>query len=379
MQEAFSMRTQQRWQSFGQGILPAVLLVVSVASAVGQDSESSGPSADPFARAYEVSKTAHNQKQYTEIIELCERGLAGKPPAKQVAYARKLAAWAYNRRGELFIDAGQEDEAMSDFVEAVKLDKTNWRALHNRGVSHAARTEFAEAAADFEEVIKLKPDFASVWFNRGELRSQNSDFTGAVKDYDEALKLETDDPAALVARGHAYYQLGKLEMALDDYNRSLELDKQRAVGYLYRAAALAEMGRFGDAADDYRAAVRLEPKSAASYQAVAWMMATCPDDQYRDAKLALKAARKAIELRGHDDYRDLETLAAALAESGQFEEAAETEAQAIALAGTGDSQLAGEMSGRLKTYRAGQAYHEQPQNRQATKSLARKGGSGSGR
>ena len=224
--------------------------------------------------------------------------------------------------------------AQADFEAAVKLDKTNWRAIHNRGVGYAARTKFAEAAADFDEVIRLHADFAAVWFNRGELRSQNADFNGAIDDYNQALKLQPNDPSALIGRGHAWYQLGENEEALKDYDRALELDGQRATTFVYRAAALAEAGRYAAAADDYRAAIRLEPNSAASYQAAAWLMATCPDEEFRDAKLAVKASRRAIELRGEDEYRDQETLAAALAEDGQFDAAVKAQQRAIELAGS---------------------------------------------
>jgi tetratricopeptide (TPR) repeat protein len=351
--------------------LAAVVVACGGTGALAQQAPPAAVPTDPAALAYQISKTARTEKQYSQIIELCHKALAGQPAEKQAAYSRKLEAWAYNRRGELRADAGEDDKAQADFEAAVKIDKTNWRALHNRGVGYAAHTKFAEAAADFDEVIRLHADFEPVWFNRGELRSQNADFNGAIDDYNQALKLQPNDPSALIGRGHAWYQLGENEEALKDYDRALELDGQRAVTFVFRAAALAEAGRYAAAADDYRAAIRLEPNSAAGYQAAAWLMATCPDEQFRDAKLAVKAARRAIELRGHDEYRDQETMAAALAEDGQFDAAVKAQQRAIELAGPVDKELAKILSDRLKVYRTKKPYREIRDTQQADRSSRR--------
>jgi tetratricopeptide (TPR) repeat protein len=353
------------------GWLAVVVVACCGTGALAQQEAPTSAPSDPASLAYQISKTARTEKQFTQIIELCHKSRAAQPAEKQEAYARKLEAWSYNRRGEVRADAGEDEKAQADFEAAVNLDSTNWRALHNRGVGYAARTKFAEAAADFDEVINLHADFAPVWFNRGELRSQNADFNGAIDDYNQALKLQPNDPAALIGRGHAWYQLGENEEALKDYDRALELDGQRATTFVFRAAALAEAGRYAAAADDYRAAIRLEPNSAAGYQAAAWLMATCPDEEFRDAKLAVKASRRAIELRGHDEYRDQETLAAALAEDGQFEAAVKAQQRAIELAGSVDKDLAKILSGRLKVYRAKQPYREVRDTQQAEQSSRR--------
>ena len=73
------------------------------------------------------------------------------------------------------------------------------------------------------------------------------------------------------------------------------------------------------AATDYRGAVEIDPNLARAYQGAAWLMATCPDEKFRNQKVALQAAKKAIEIGGDDNARFLDTLAAAYADTGQFE------------------------------------------------------------
>ena len=95
-------------------------------------------------------------------------------------------------------------------------------------------------------------------------------------------------------------------------------------------------------------------------------MATCPDERFRDPKLAVKAAQKAIELRGHKTFRDLETLAAAQACDGQYQLAAETQRQAIAALPPHMTELAADFKDRLKRYERNQSFQETRVARPAT-------------
>lgn len=54
-----------------------------------------------------------------------------------------------------------------------------------------------------------------------------------------------------------------------------------------------------------------------------WIFATCPTDKYRNGKRAVELARKLLKAAGHRPG-GLYLLAVALAETGNFEEAART-------------------------------------------------------
>src|SRR5258708_2774004 len=97
------------------GWLAAVFAACSGTNAQAQQDPPESAPNDPAALAYQVSKTARTEKQFTQIIELCHKSLATRPAEKQAAYARKLEAWSYNRRGELRADAGEDDKAQADF------------------------------------------------------------------------------------------------------------------------------------------------------------------------------------------------------------------------------------------------------------------------
>ena len=106
------------------------------------------------------------------------------------------------------------------------------------------------------------------------------------------------------------------------------------------------------------------------YQSSAWLRATCPNAQFRNTEVALRNAQKAIDMDGESDHRYLETLAAAQANAGQFEDAKATQARAIEAAkGASVSQAASNrMQERLTFYQSNRPYRDvrpgSPQPRQ---------------
>jgi tetratricopeptide (TPR) repeat protein len=100
------------------------------------------------------------------------------------------------------------------------------------------------------------------------------------------------------------------------------LDPENAEALVSRAEIYLASRDWGRAATDYRDAIQLDDRLGRAYQGAAWIMATCPDERYRNAELALSAAQRALEIDGDRDPRYIETLAAAYANSGQYDSAA---------------------------------------------------------
>ncbi len=67
--------------------------------------------------------------------------------------------------------------------------------------------------------------------------------------------------------------------------------------------------------------MKIDDKLGAAYRGAAWIMATCPDERFRNPEAALAAAQKAMEFDGDKDPRYIDTLAAAYAVNGQFDSA----------------------------------------------------------
>lgn len=310
----------------------------------------SGP--EVINQIFEKTRDATTMAELVEAVTRCEKARSQSLTKEERDYLYRLTAWAYNKRGELYADeaakltAPADDRrareldalALADFEKAVQYDPKRWKALHNRGVSYAMLGKFKESIADFTETLKLNKNYANAWFNRAEIHYEMGSFENAIQDYDQAVLLNPNDAAAITNRGHSQFQVGRVNDAIRDYDEALRLDPQDSDAYTNRGDAFMAMGEWSKAAEDYERAIKLNRDSGRAYQSIAWQMATCPDDHFRavtdaDKQTAVRAAQQALKLEGANaDYKFHDTLAAAYANAGLFDDAKTTVAQAIQLA-----------------------------------------------
>jgi tetratricopeptide (TPR) repeat protein len=323
--------------------------------------------------ASQISQVGNSLEQFSEIIELCKRAAGMKLTPEEAKYGRDLQSWAYNKRGEAnaaqavdFLKQGSEKEAarldrqaLEDFKASVKLDPNRWKAVHNRAVSYGVLGLHEDALADFSRVIQLKPDYANAWFNRAEIFLESNRLAEAIRDYGEALQLKPNDASGYRQRGRALARSGKTEQAIDDFNKAIELNEQDAVSLVERGELHAQAGDWEGADIDFRTAIEVDPDCAEGYRGAAWLMATCPQAKFRNAKIAVELAEQAMELaqaaRKHD-FTYYDTLAAAFANAGRFEDAQRTLQKAIPRAPLADAAA---MKRRLALYTAARPFREE--------------------
>jgi tetratricopeptide (TPR) repeat protein len=285
-----------------------------------------------LAEAHELSRSAHIEQDYSRIIESCRRALASQPSDEIGGYANDLAAWSFNRRGQLKADAGQIREAMLDFDDAIRADPECWRAVHNRGVLRAQAGQFEKAFDDFNRTIQIKPDFAKAYSNRGALFVVANNLEAALKDYGRSIELDADLAVAHRGRGRVCHLLGRLDEAIAHYDAAVQLSPDDSYAVVSRADLLTDMGRYVDANAQYEHAIELDPQSVYAHSGSAWLLATCPDGTVRNPILAIERAKRSIELSGKKDAVNFDTLAAAQAAAGDFRAAVQTARHAIELA-----------------------------------------------
>ena len=93
---------------------------------------------------------------------------------------------------------------------------------------------------------------------------------------------------------------------------------------------------------------------------VAWLLATCEDAAVRDGPTAVTYAEKAVAATNRKDPVILDTLAAAYAETGEFEKAIDVQKEAIALAH--DDSTKNEFRLRQELYAVKVPYRELPKD-----------------
>ena len=117
-------------------------------------------------------------------------------------------------------------------------------------------------------------------------------------------------------------------------------------------------GHFDKAMDDYQSLLKLNPDDQLAHNNLAWMLATCDEEHARNGSTAVEHAKKAVEISEGRLPWIIDTLAAAYAESGDFDKAVQTQQQAIQL--TTDERQRDDLRTRLELYQQHKPYREKP-------------------
>jgi Flp pilus assembly protein TadD len=147
--------------------------------------------------------------------------------------------------------------------------------------------------------------------------------------------------------------------AVADFSRVIELDPKHVGAFVFRGNALAKMKSYANATQDFQSVIKLAPEDSEGYNSLAWLLATCPEAGFRDAKKAIELAKKACTLSSYEEPRPLDTLAAAYAENGDFHAAERWQARALRLLPIEERDRKNDYQKRLKLYEQGKPYRSQ--------------------
>ncbi len=156
---------------------------------------------------------------------------------------------------------------------------------------------------------------------RGEIYFTKSKLEEALADFSEVARIYTHDAWSHNAVGVVRSKLGQTELAIADYSHGIEIDPDAGYIYSNRGRARSELRLYEAAIEDFRRAIELNPNRFDAFNLLAWTLATAQEPEIRNGEEAIQFAGIAIELEDSPNTRD--TLAAALAEAGYFDQAVE--------------------------------------------------------
>jgi len=192
---------------------------------------------------------------------------------------------------------------------------------------------------------------ASVFLNRGKALYTKKDYDKALEAYDAALHINPQLADAFVARGMVWYERKDYDRAVADFARAIEIDPRLARAYLFRGYAEQLTGNIDAAIADYSQAIAVDPTLAAAHNKLAWELATSARAPVRDGQRAVELALKACELSHWNNPNYVDTLAAAYARAGNFEEAVRWQRKAMESLADNDNATP-----RLRLYEKGKAW-----------------------
>jgi tetratricopeptide (TPR) repeat protein len=250
------------------------------------------------------------------------------------------------------------EHSISDLTEAIRLDPRFATAYVRRAYSWRAKTQYDKAMSDCEEALRINPSFAAAHMAKAAVWSSQRRYDLAISECGQAIRLDANFSMAFAGRAYAWQLKQEYAKALSDYDEAIRLAPKTAMTYMNRGMVHQAREQYDLSLADYDSAARLSPKSSKPLLARAWLMATCAEARYRDAKRSLQDAKKACEMTDWKDGNYLSVLAAAYAESGDFLNAVKWQKKAIDLAPDDQKQQQGVLEHHLRLYQAGRPYHE---------------------
>jgi tetratricopeptide (TPR) repeat protein len=268
-------------------------------------------------------------------------------------------ALAENNYGCALLEAGRVDEALPYLSDAVRLAPTLAGTRANIGKIFLKKGKPNEAIACFDELLRQNEGSAETHYCLALALGMQNKYDEAIKHLAKTLELDPNYPDAHNRMGVALMATGRPKEAIEYFNGALRTGFNQPEVCTNLGLAYAQLENYGPAIQNLTKATELKPNRADILNALAWLLATVGDVSAEDANRAVEFAHRACELTGNKEPSILDTLAAAYAAAGRFDEAIATAKQAIdAAKANGRDKLAGEIKKRMEIYRAGQPYRQ---------------------
>ena len=296
-----------------------------------------------------MGKIAMGERQYEEAAGHWSRSLAIQPDDPI----------AHNRLGLCRWELGDARGAIESVRRALVIDADFSQAQGNLGRFLVQQGQLDEGIVHLRRAVDLKPDFGAAHKSLGIALLKRFEFDQAADHFQRTIELGTEvADAHFRIAGIRRYQK-RLNEAIEHYRLAIRARDDFTGAHHYLADVLRSQGEIAEALKHYRRALSLSPKSMPLRNSVAWILATHADPGLRQAEEALRIARRAAAETNHANPSVLDTLAAALANAGRFEEAAETAGAALVLlTSPGQDALRKQIQARLELYQRGEAYRE---------------------
>ena len=288
-----------------------------------------------------------NQQRHEEAIGHYSTALELQP--------RSPRGW--NDLGLSLAATGRIGDAIIAYKKALKFDPSYGSAHNNLAIALGQMGRLEEAALHYRVALRFDPDNAAAQGNLAIILGEAGHFDEAAHHFTEAFRL---DPESV----NTHYNFGNLLMnnampaeALAQYSEALRLRPGFADAHCNMAIVLLGLGRVPEAIRHYEAALQSSHENLQAMEGLAWVYATNPDASVRNTTEAIRLAERACKISTNREPGALDTLAAAYANAGRFEDALRIANQALALAeSSGQKEQALYLRKRIQLYGANQPY-----------------------
>ncbi len=252
-----------------------------------------------------TATTYSRNKVWSDKVHIWEDTVKGSPNK----------ARPHNNLGNVYTKLGRYDDAVRQYLAALKMDINYVEAHYNLAFVYARQGRTDDAIREYKEAIKIVPDYSIAHNNLGNIYQDQNRLEDAVNEYKAALKNNPDYAEAHNNLANAYQRQGRLEEAIPSYLTALKLNPDYGEARNNLANAYQRQERYDEAIAEYKAALKINPNYAEAHNGLAntYQMQNRLDD-------AIPLYKAAIRLKTGYAFAHA-NLAVAYEKKGRYQEA----------------------------------------------------------
>ncbi len=169
---------------------------------------------------------------------------------------------AYNLLGSTYTQSDMLDEAISNYLEALRISPDDEEAISGIGIALAKKGDLERATSYFRKAAYLEPDSAECHSNLGFALSQQGQFEDGIRHLLEAVRLQPGNPKNAEIHFHigtSLAALGEIDPSIDHFVKAIRIKPDFVEAHYNLGVALAKQGRWDQAIASFSMALQLKP------------------------------------------------------------------------------------------------------------------------
>ncbi|MDA0350361.1 MAG: tetratricopeptide repeat protein [Verrucomicrobia bacterium] len=273
-------------------------------------------------------KLLYDQKRFEEAFKMNESLLDDHPEDPDIRYVHAL----------ILKSQGKQQDALEQLSKVVSAHPKHVEARSTLVQTLRERGDISGSLKAAQTWTKSDATRLEAFLAYAEILTEKKDLKNAIEQYRKVIEL---DPDYVIARSR-YIQLmaqeGRIHEAIQFLGTQLQEDPDILEGHSMLGLTLDAVGRKQHAIALLQVGLQRDPTSIKCLRELAWIFATAKADQYRNGSEAVALAKRLVELvPGDPDFRNV--LAAAYAETREFQKAIKEAEQGLTLARSSNDQI----------------------------------------
>ena len=198
--------------------------------------------------------------------------------------------------GIIYAGTGQNEKAVSQFEDAIRLDPVNGYAYSELGKAYSHLGDTVRAEAAFRKAVSISPTYWGFHSELGRYYITIGRMHDAVREYRKVVELTPDNHLGYNNLGALYFYLNQWDSALAVFEKSIALQPNYH-GYSNLGTLLYYKGDLAGAAQAYEKALKLDDKNCTVWAnlAAAYLEMGQRDNSANAYRMAVKKAEAVLD------------------------------------------------------------------------------------